>query len=98
MNDHDPRCPECRGLLDAATLVPERGDRRDVPVGEAMPHARSGDFSVCLYCGALLRFEGDPGAAWRYRTVGMAEVRRVGGSGLVRRMARVQRLARNRPN
>ena len=45
------QCPECRRFLNAATSI--EGKR----IGQAEPDP--GDFTLCAYCGSLLRFDAD---------------------------------------
>jgi hypothetical protein len=43
------RCPSCSKLLDAASGVSDDSDRNEMKPSE-------GDVTVCVYCGAVLRF------------------------------------------
>jgi hypothetical protein len=42
-------CPKCGKLIDGATGFSDQ-------TYEAPPQPKTGDFSVCLFCGSLLRF------------------------------------------
>jgi DNA-directed RNA polymerase subunit RPC12/RpoP len=44
------KCPKCKNKLDAVT-----------PVGRPATKAEKGDYTVCGYCGAALRFTDDKG-------------------------------------
>jgi len=44
----ESECPTCKHVLDAAT-------------GEAGETPKNGDFSICFYCGEILRFKGEEG-------------------------------------
>jgi hypothetical protein len=47
---HPPTCPKCGAVIDAATAVDP--DDKDVP--------RTGDISICIKCGWVMIFDGDP--------------------------------------
>lgn len=47
-------CAQCGANLDAATIVQKKGTRRTDAV-----QARSGDMSVCVYCGCIHKFDSD---------------------------------------
>jgi hypothetical protein len=41
------QCPTCQHVLDDATMIGEPSDQLPKP----------GDFSICIYCGEVLRFD-----------------------------------------
>ena len=59
----ESKCPTCSHLLDAAT-------------GEAGETPKNGDFSVCFYCGEILRFKGEEGDIVKALNEDIQELRR----------------------
>lgn len=47
-----PSCPACLSKIDGATVLSSEEQAQPAP----------GDVTVCLYCGSLLEFAGEPGA------------------------------------
>ncbi len=56
-------CPTCKHVLDAAT-------------GESGEKPRNGDFSICFYCGEILRFQGEDGDVKKADPEDLLELRR----------------------
>lgn len=59
----ESECPTCSHVLDAAT-------------GESGEKPKNGDFSICFYCGEILRFKGEDGEIVRAEDGDLQELRR----------------------
>lgn len=59
----ESECPTCKHVLDAAS-------------GEGGEKPKNGDFSICFYCGEILRFHGEEGDVKKAEEPDLLELRR----------------------